>query len=187
MRPRSPGFALAGLSAAGRALLCVPRPLALVPVLSWMGLIWWLSSLSSAEGPPSWTGGFITNLAHAPLFGLLALWLILLLPREQGWPRLDARGIGLVLGFVLAYAVLDELHQARSPGRSPSPYDVLTDGVGAACVLWIAGYLRTPGAGERGLLWRLAVGVLLCLVAAALATYEPFLFPGLQGSAAGGA
>lgn len=173
---------LTTLRALGRSLARLPRALALVPVLLWMGLIRWLSSLPAGEGLPSWIGGYVTNLAHAPLFGLLALWAALVLPRAGGWPRLGPRHVAAVLGFVLLYAVLDELHQASSPGRHPSPYDVLTDLVGAACVLWIAAYLDAGAATERGLIWRLLLGVAFCLAAALLATYEPLIGPPL-GSA----
>jgi hypothetical protein len=75
---------------------------------------------------------------------------------------------------VLAYAVIDEWHQSFSPGRNPSAYDVLTDAVGAACVIWIVGYVRSGAASERGLWARILAGIALCAGAAALATFEPF-------------
>src|SRR5690606_20164179 len=98
---RSHAPLLALLRAVGRALQGLPRSLALLPVGAWMALIWWLSSLSGDAGPPSILGGFVNNLAHAPLFGLLALWLALLLPRSNGWPRLDRRTATQVLLAVL--------------------------------------------------------------------------------------
>ncbi len=174
---RSHAPLLALLRAVGRALQGLPRSLALLPVGAWMALIWWLSSLSGDAGPPSILGGFVNNLAHAPLFGLLALWLALLLPRSNGWPRLDRRTATQVLLAVLAYALLDEWHQSTSPGRVPSPYDVLTDLVGAACTLWIIAFAGRPNATQRGLSLRLVAGVGACCAAALLATFEPFLAP----------
>lgn len=174
-REPRPGPLLGLLRAAGRALLLVPRPLAPLPALAWMGLIAWLSNLSGEAGPPSILGGFVNNLAHAPLYGLLALWFVLALPRAGGWARLDGRSAAWVLGAVLAYALLDEWHQSTSPGRDASGYDVLTDGVGAACTLWVIAYLGRTGAGQRGLVLRLAAGVALCCAAALLATFEPFV------------
>lgn len=172
---RSAATLLGVLRAVGRSLQRMPRSLAALPAAAWMGLIWWLSSLSGDAGPPSILGGFVNNLAHAPLFGLLALWLVLLLPRSGGWPRLDRRAAAAILLAVLAYALLDEWHQSTSPGRSPSPYDILTDLVGAACTLWIVAYAGHPGASDRALLARLLLGTTFCCAAALLATFEPFV------------
>ena len=54
-----------------------------------MGLITFLSSQPGRSGPPSALWAYLMNFAHAPLYGLLALWMALLLPRENGWPRID--------------------------------------------------------------------------------------------------
>ena len=151
-------------------LVRLPRPVVIVLVVAWMALIWALSSLPAGTGPPKWYGGWIANLGHAPIFGFLALWAALLLPRAGSWPRLDRGNVAIVLGFVLVYAIVDEVHQAWSPGRDPSMLDVFTDLVGASCVLWIAAYLRGGAATEWGLLLRLVAGVLFCVVAAGLAT-----------------
>lgn len=159
------------LRRAGRFLLRVPLALALLIVALWLVVIWDLS----AQRRPLPKGDsvlweFLSNLAHAPLFGLLALWIAAVLLRERGggWPRPSRLRDGLVLASVLAYGVLDELHQSRIPGRDASGLDVLTDVVGALMVLWI---VRTLGreASERALLARLAAGILLCSASAALA------------------
>jgi hypothetical protein len=177
---------LRGLRSVGAALLRLPRPLALIPVLAWMGLIWSLSAMEGGVGIPSWYGSLLTNLAHAPIFGLLALWALLLLPREDGWPLLRPRHCAAILAFVLLYGLVDEVHQSFTPDRNPSYYDVLTDVVGATCVLWIAAYVRLRAATERGLLGRLLLGVLLCVGAAALATFEPFTPQAEAATAVGG-
>jgi len=112
----------------------------------------------------------ISNLAHAPLFGLLALWLALAPPREAGWPRLSRGAVLAILGAVVLYGLVDELHQTTVPGRVASVLDILTDLVGAACTLWVVGYVGGRGASERGLWARLAAGVLACVAAALLAS-----------------
>lgn len=162
------------LRGVGSFLLRVPLPLALLIVVLWGLVIWDLSStrVPLPRGPHlGWE--FLSNLAHAPLFGLLALWVaaVVLRERDGGWPRPSRARDALVLGSVLAYGVLDELHQSRVPGRDASALDVLTDVVGAAVVLWIVRTLgRAPA--ERTLLARLGLGLLLCCASAALALWS---------------
>ena len=78
-----------------------------------------------------------------------------------------------MLLLVAAYGVVDELHQGSTPGRNPSPRDLLTDLCGAACVLWVAAYVISDRAREGGLRARLALGVLGCIGVALLATLMP--------------
>lgn len=176
--PAERALALRALRAVGDVLVRLPRTGVFVLLAAWMAMIWALSSLPAGTGDPTWYGGWKMNLAHAPVFGFLALWAALLLPRAGDWPRLELRHAALVLGFVLVYAIVDELHQASSPGRDPSALDVVTDLVGASCVLWIAAYVRGGAATERGLRLRLVVGVILCVVAAGLATFAPVWLAG---------
>jgi hypothetical protein len=161
-----------GLRGLGRLLLGQPRALAWIPPAAWAGLIWWLSSrpaqLDEARGQ-GWA--LLWNMAHAPAFGVLALLLLPLAPRRGNWVRLGRLELGLIGGLALAYGLLDEWHQSRVPGRDASLLDVLTDAVGAACVLWVAGYLAREDAGEGGLAGRLVAGLGLCFAAAWLATF----------------
>jgi VanZ family protein len=180
-----PAPLVAGLRAAGGGLQRIPRRLAWIPVALWMGLITALSSVPGRPGGTSATWAYLSNLGHAPLFGLLALWAALLLPREAvpsrpgRWPRLDARGHAAVLAGVLAFGVIDELHQLSTGRRDFSVLDLATDLTGAACVLWVAaavGHPRSTGAGVAG---RLMVSAGLCLAAAAVATWLPGFFEGV--------
>lgn len=154
------------LERAGRGLLRLPLPVAVALPFLWMGLIWHLSSQSFAPPPELGLGlwEYFANLAHAPLFGLLALfWCALLLrgPREGArLPRLAAWHAGVAIVLVAAYALVDEWHQSTTPGRDPSPRDVGTDLLGAACVLWIVASLG--GTADEG---RLRRRLLLCLAA----------------------
>jgi len=138
--------------------------------LGWYGMIFAISSQRTgiAAGPIG--GGWILNTGHSFLFGLLALWLLIALPRRAGWPLLQAKSVALVMGLVLVLAVLDELHQGSVPTRHMSATDVLTDLTGAACVVWICAYTASAAAGERGLRIRLGLCFAACFAAGGLAT-----------------
>jgi len=161
------GWALRHVRGIARALLRIPRAHAILPAAAWMGLIWALSATRLPGIGGAGVGqAFLTNFAHAPEFGLLALWLLLLAPRRDGWAVLSVGTTASILAFVAAYALTDELHQSRVPGRDASILDVVTDSIGAACVLWIARYAGTSGATHRGLVGRFCIGLLLCALAA---------------------
>ena len=158
----------------GAFLAGLPRPVGALLVLSWMGLIWALSEREGHPEPPTldvlaWIG----NLAHAPLFGLLALFAlgVVARPRPGSWVRPGPLSLGAVALFVLLWGVIDELHQRSTPGRSSTISDVVTDVVGALSVLWVADFLARAEPGERGLGKRLAVGLAACAASAAWATW----------------
>ena len=160
------------LRAAGRALLRQPRALAWVLPLAWAGLIWWLSSQQSLLGAQRGRAlVYWGNLAHATVFGLLALLLLPLVPRAGGWVLLGARELAAIFAATFLYGALDEWHQSRVPGRDASWLDLVTDAVGAACVLWVAAYLTREEASEGGLRRRLLGGLALCAAAAGLSTF----------------
>jgi hypothetical protein len=181
---------LNALRALGALLLCVSRRRAAVPIALWTALIWGLSSLSTRGIGTLGRITFLGNLGHAPLFGLLALWFALALPREAtaprraraprgGWPRADRAGRARVLAAVALWGFGDELHQHLAGlGRDFSLFDLATDLVGAAATLAIVEYAGRDGASERGLWGRLALGALACVAAAALATWGPAGLPG---------
>lgn len=166
------GFALALVRAIGRGLGALPRPLAVAAAGGWMFLIWWLSSGPIDVKPPLPAADFFWNLAHAPVFGVLAALsatAVARRPLPASWPDAGLRARLLALALVAAWAGIDELHQWRVPGRHGSLFDFATDVAGAASVLWIAGYAGRAAANERGLRGRLALAAAIC-AAAALAT-----------------
>ena len=170
----APGF----LQRVGSALQLVPRPLAVLPVLAWAALIWFLSSRPPADPGDDFTlPVLLANCAHAVEFGFFALLIALTLPRADGWPRLDRRGVLTALVVTVLYAAADELHQSTTPGRNASVPDVLTDLCGAACTLWIAAYVVRAGATEAGLAKRFGLGLLACFTCGVLATVLPGAFP----------
>ena len=113
--------------------------------------------------------------AGALLFGVLALWMALCLPRSRGWPVIDSFGVRHVLAGVLVVAIADESQQMLFAARDASLLDVLTDLTGAGCTLWIVAYLAWPTARERGLWRRLGSGAGLCALAGATATLVPLV------------
>jgi len=171
--PRAPPQPVRLLRAAGDALARAPRPLGALAAAAWAALIWYLSAGPPPKVPATPAFSFVFNLAHAPMFGVLALLAALALPRAapRGWPRLSAPARLCVLSLVLLYALVDEWHQARTPGRMSTWHDVLTDVAGAAATLSVAAYLARADAGAVGLALRLALGLCACGAAAALAAF----------------
>ena len=171
---------LALVRRAGSLLVALPRTAGVVLAAGWMAFSWWLSS--GPRGPQD--GGvwwaFAANLAHAPLFGILALcWIVALPRRELGselgangrrWARLGPIEMAVVLALALAWGLTDEWHQAGVDGRVASWTDLVTDAVGASAVLVVAAYAGRDDASARGLLARLGLGLVACAAAAAVAT-----------------
>lgn len=162
--------AVEALRRVGLLLQRLPRAFWWLVALAWMAGIAWLSSLSSAELPPSPLGAFGANLMHAFLYGMLGFWVVLGVPRAGGWPRLDGAARFVVFLVVVGYGAFDEWRQASTPGREPSGFDVLTDFVGAWCVLWIVAYVPRAGGSTAGLLGRVVACLALCAAAAGMAT-----------------
>ncbi len=71
--------------------------------------------------------GVVRKLAHVTEFAILAGLLVRAL-RQPGRGRLRTLAGAVALG--LAWAVIDEIHQTRVPGRVGSPFDVGFDGFG---------------------------------------------------------
>ena len=175
------------LRALGRALLRLPNPVSFGLVVLWMGVIWMLSDRTferpAEMGSDLWR--IVSNLAHAPVFGLLALLIAgaVLRPArpdspgssgsldsignaEPNWPRVSWRDVCLVVLLTTGYGAVDEWHQSHVPGRNPSVADLGTDAVGALAVLWIVGYLASRRATEAGVRRRLLAGIVSCAVVA---------------------
>jgi len=164
----------------GRVLQWIPVPLAALLSGAWAGLIWYVSSLEPpGVGSSGFAGGWLTNLAHAPEFGMLTLWLCLALPRRDGWARTDGPALRAVALAVALYAVVDELHQGSTELRDGSVFDVLTDVTAALSVLLTVRFGGGEHADARRAGQALAWGGLACLVAALLATAVPRWFPGI--------
>lgn len=164
------------LRAAGQALLAQPRALAWLAPLAWATLIFWLSSSHGPveDLPVIAVNSLMWNLAHPVVFGLLAVLVVPVLGRRglgrARWTAMTGIGALWITAAVTLYGFTDELHQSTVPGRDASLFDVLSDGVGAACALALVVYLGREDASRTGFGRRLLVGALLSLAAAALAT-----------------
>jgi VanZ family protein len=112
-----------------------------LPALVWAAGIRLLSSLPDPPGGRLADVPHLDKLAHAGLFGVLAALL-----RLAGLPPAWA------VAMAGAGGILDEVLQARVPGRDPSAADVAADLVGAVlaviAVRWLAP--RRRSAGYRG-------------------------------------
>lgn len=97
-----------------------------LPVVAWMGLIYYLSAQPELPQPyPGWADLLISSLAHVFVFGVLAvLWVRALGLRRNAWL--------LAFTVTLLYALSDEFHQAFVPGRHPDLWDLACDAFGAA-------------------------------------------------------
>jgi VanZ family protein len=115
-----------------------------LPVVLWMGLIFFLSAQPDLPHPDSdWLGELTSIGAHMFVFGVLAML----------WARaLGERPRALLLAFFLTmlYAFLDEFHQSFVPGRTADPLDILSDGAGAALGIaaWVFFRQRRARAGR---------------------------------------
>jgi VanZ family protein len=96
--------------------------------------------VATPSGSVFW--GLVSNFFHYPLFGGLALLLAEAHPRA---PAPERRGLVIVVLLVLAYGIVDELHQSTTPGRTPDPADVATDVLGAVGCLTLWWGVRGPG------------------------------------------
>jgi len=169
------------LHSIGAALQRLPRAVCWTLVVAQYGLICCLSSIPGAKVPSSRLWAVVTNLGHAPLFGLLAMWITLLVPRKAGWPDLIRPRVVAVLAAVAACGLLDELHQRfLTTGRDMSVFDICTDLAGASAVLAVAHYVGGANNRALGLSWRLAAGLAACVASACAATFIPHMFPSLE-------
>lgn len=102
-----------------------------LPAVSWAATIAYLSNQPPSDSPPLW---FLAHdkLNHAVAFGLLAALAVFAFRRGHRWALPRAAGGG-VLAIAL-YGLIDEVHQAFTPGRIADPLDWLADVVGALAV-----------------------------------------------------
>lgn len=105
-----------------------------LPVVAWMGLIFYLSAQSELPQPAmGWGDALISSGAHAAVFGVLAVLLARALAGRQ-------HATLLAFGLAALYALSDEFHQAFVPGRTPDPWDLACDAAGALLGLALWGW-----------------------------------------------
>lgn len=116
-----------------------------LPLLAWMGLIFFLSAQPDLPHPEGgWADLLVSSGGHVLVFGVLAvLWVRVLGERPHAWL--------LALALTVLYALSDEFHQVFVPGRHPDPLDLLCDGLGAALALGLWAWWRCRFTLLRGL------------------------------------
>ena len=117
-----------------------------IPMVSIMGIIFYLSHqpYDFALLPP--VEGF-DKLLHVIAYSILAgTFLYGLQPFTHNFNRSVFNAFVVVL-FCIFYGISDEYHQSFIPGRFPSFWDVLADGLGAVLVVGL--WLRRQVKGER--------------------------------------
>lgn len=112
------------------------RYLPIVPALSYMGLIYFLSCRPSPELLTDWPVFLGMKLLHLLEYGFLSFLWLWGLGRSTRWPLL--RLIVVAVSITFLWGVSDEIHQYFVPGRSARAADALTDLVGAVlmALLW---------------------------------------------------
>lgn len=124
-----------------------------LPVLAWMSVILWFSSQSNlphAQDPLLEI--IVKKSAHAGEYAILGL--LLVRAFAQGAIATPRRAVAFAWIVALLYAASDEFHQSFTPGRTPSPVDVLIDTSGVTIALFLARrydrVLRKRGATKQG-------------------------------------
>jgi len=113
------------------------RTVFLLAVLSWAGLIFYLSSQPSIETPALFPGQ--DKLFHLVAFGMLGFLAAGSLRASQD--GYATRQIWLVVLAVTLYGISDEFHQYFVPGRSADIYDVVADAAGGLLGAWTMYFL----------------------------------------------
>ena len=149
-----------------------------LPVLAWMAMIMWFSTGGwSAENTGSilrplldwllpWASAahiaalhaLIRKTAHVTEYGVLAALWFIALTRERRWSARRAAWLAILVA--IAWASLDELHQATVPSRTPSVGDVGFDAAGAVIAASLArvGWRQAIRRLTTALLWTAAAG-----------------------------
>jgi VanZ family protein len=156
----------------GSAIRSIPRAAFVVAALAHAGLISFLSHVPGDRMP---SHGFLMsvffNLAHAPLFGVLAFLVASSLAQRDaaGRRRLPAGRAALAAASALCFGFFDEWHQSFVSGRSSDPTDLVTDLAGIVFGVLLAHALleaRPPG---RASICAAASCVIVAVAAAAVA------------------
>jgi VanZ family protein len=114
----------------------------LLLTLGYMSAIYWLSSIPGETDPENpllsgiilWTPPAVQNLAHIPLFGILAL---LWYRSLSAWMRESRLLSGAAFLLASGFGILDEWHQLHVPGRYASFTDIALNILGAAFAIWL--------------------------------------------------
>jgi VanZ family protein len=105
-----------------------------LPVVVYMGVIFYLSSLTNPPRPPRLSG------SHQHFVEYAGLALVTLRALAGGtWSGVTMKRLVLCWLIASAYGVTDEWHQSWTDGRSPELADTAADALGAAVGAGAAG------------------------------------------------
>ncbi len=107
-----------------------------LPLIAWMGIIFWFSSQPQPiDLPEPWLETLVGKIGHTIGYAGLALlwWRALTVYRV----RSERRTVALAFLLTVLYAASDEYHQTVVLGRSGNLVDVLIDATGATLSLWL--------------------------------------------------
>lgn len=113
-----------------------------LPVMAWMGLIFYASGLPAGDIPPLFP--FQDIAFHLFVYSALALFFARALKNSRSALG-PARLIFFTVIFAFLYALSDEFHQAFVPGRFASGLDIFIDSAGAFAGSIIYGMGRYKG------------------------------------------
>lgn len=105
----------------------------LLALVSWMGIIFYLSSIPSLQSGFSWDF-FLRKGAHMTEYAILTFLAYKNLSSKNITKR---RQYVAAFLFTLLYAGSDEIHQRFVAGRHGTPFDLLYDLAGAAIMIWL--------------------------------------------------
>ncbi len=88
----------------------------------------------------------LSNIAHIPLYGVLAISLFLFFKNRKD-SELNKINRNVIL-TAMCIAILDELNQSITPGRQASLLDILLDAIGILIALWVANTRLLSTAGK---------------------------------------
>jgi hypothetical protein len=140
-----------------------------LPVLAWMGLIWFWSSQSDLPIDRGLTAYILRGqqhtLAHASAFGILAVlvrWAVEGTPGATLWAFL----------FSIMFGAVDEWHQSFTPGRASDIKDLAVDAMAAGVACMVTDACLQIWRAWRAGQWRpssFAVPACACVVTAVIA------------------
>ncbi|MGH8615616.1 MAG: VanZ family protein [Gammaproteobacteria bacterium] len=107
-----------------------------IAAVVWATVIFLASSVTLETTAEPLPGG--DKIVHIAFYAILAYFVLC------GWciaknKTLRKKEVVVVLTVIILYGISDEFHQSFVPGRQPSGYDVLADGVGGLLGLLVLG------------------------------------------------
>ncbi|UCC62920.1 MAG: VanZ family protein [Anaerolineae bacterium] len=117
-----------------------------LPLVTWMGAIFWFSAQPQPLGYlASWLESLAGIVGHLVGYaGLVLFWWRALAAHSASARRM--RGLAFLL--TVLYAVSDEYHQSFVPGRTATLADLFIDAAGAVLGLWLV-YRRQEKWGSK--------------------------------------